>query len=79
MKRILIVILIIFLNWNGFANEKSQLLIKDFFGTVVNWTKLQISLDVSEKLPRVIIDVNDSEYGKENTAYNISEARNKAK
>jgi len=78
MKRILIVILLIFLNWNGFANEKSQLLIKDFFGTVVNWTKLQISLDVSEKLPRVIIDVNDSEYGKENTAYNISEARNKS-
>ncbi|HMW05726.1 MAG TPA: hypothetical protein PK079_05980 [Leptospiraceae bacterium] len=62
----------------SYANEKSQLIIKDFFDTVVNWSTMQISLNASEKLPRVIIDVDDPEYGKENTAYNISEARNKS-
>lgn len=78
MKRFFILILLISLSWSSFANEKSHLIIRDFLGTVMNWSKLQISLDVSEKLPRVIIDANDSEYGKENTAYNISEARNKS-
>jgi hypothetical protein len=78
MKRLFIIILISLLSWQSYANEKSQLIMKDFFDTVVNWTTLQISLNVSEKLPRVIIDSDDSEYGKENTAYNISEARNKS-
>ncbi len=78
MKHLLIIILVYVLSWQSFANDKSQLIMKDFFDTVVNWSTLQISLNVSEKLPRVIIYSDDSEYGKENTAYNISEARNKS-
>ncbi|MBP7282533.1 MAG: hypothetical protein KBA66_13210 [Leptospiraceae bacterium] len=78
MKRFLLVAIFCLVNWQSFANEKSQYITKDFFDTVVNWSLLQISLNVSEKLPRVIIDTEDSEYGKENTAYNISEARNKS-
>ena len=78
MKRLLILALVYILSSQTFANDKSQLIMKDFFDTVVNWSTLQISLNVSQKLPRVIIDSEDSEYGKENTAYNISEARNKS-
>ncbi|MBK8394045.1 MAG: hypothetical protein IPL26_02215 [Leptospiraceae bacterium] len=78
MKRFLFLIVFGLLSWQSYANEKSQYITKDFFDTVVNWSLLQISLNVSETLPRVIIDTEDSEYGKENTAYNISEARNKS-
>ncbi len=78
MKSLLILALVYILSSQTFANDKSQLIMKDFFDTVVNWSTLQISLNVSQKLPRVIIDSEDSEYGKENTAYNISEARNKS-
>ena len=65
MKRFLLVAIFCLVNWQSFANEKSQYITKDFFDTVVNWSLLQISLNVSEKLPRVIIDTEDSEYGKE--------------
>lgn len=51
---------------------------KDFFGAKINWTGMNVSFQVTEKLPRVIIDTKDPEYGKPGTAYNISEARNKA-
>jgi hypothetical protein len=61
-----------------FSNPKNQVIQKDFFGTEINWTSMQISLVVSETIPRVIIDTNDPDYGKSNTAYNISEARNKS-
>lgn len=57
--------------------NKSEIIREDFFHTKINWTKMEMNLKVSEKIPRVIIDVNDKDYGKENTAYNISEARNK--
>lgn len=78
MKRLPIFLLLFFSFGQFLANDKSHLIMKDFFDTFVNWSTLQISLDVSEKLPRVIIDSDDSEYGKENTAFNISEARNKS-
>lgn len=78
MKPRILFLIILFLFYPIYANEKSQFIIKDFFDTVMNWSAMQISLNVSEKLPRVIIDVDDPEYGKENTAFNISEARNKS-
>jgi hypothetical protein len=51
---------------------------KDFFGAKINWTAMNVSFMVTEKLPRVIIDTRDLDYGKPGTAFNISEARNKA-
>ncbi len=58
-------------------NKNNDLVREDFFNTKINWTKMEMNLKISEKIPRVIIDVYDKDYGKENTAYNISEARNK--
>lgn len=43
-----------------------------------DWTNSKVSLTVMESLPRVIIDTKDIEYGGDQTAYNVSEARNKA-
>ena len=51
---------------------------RDFFGAKINWTGMSVSFQITEKLPRVIIDTKDPEYGKPGTAFNISEARNKA-
>lgn len=51
---------------------------KDFFGARINWTAMKVSFQITEKLPRVIIDTKDPEYAKPGTAFNISEARNKA-
>ncbi|NBU98455.1 MAG: hypothetical protein EBS19_09645 [Spirochaetia bacterium] len=51
---------------------------QDFFGAKINWNEMNVSFQVTEKLPRVIIDTKDIEYGKPGTAFNISEARNKA-
>ncbi len=51
---------------------------QDFFGAKINWNEMNVSYQATEKLPRVIIDTKDLEYGKPGTAFNISEARNKA-
>ncbi|MEM7182317.1 MAG: hypothetical protein AAF518_15490 [Spirochaetota bacterium] len=51
---------------------------RDFFRTVVDWTNGNISITVKEKLSRVVVDPNDRDYGKEYTAYNISDARSKS-
>jgi hypothetical protein len=58
--------------------EKSEFKLKDFFGTITNWSKMVISYSTYESLPRVVIDVNDPEYGSTETAYNISESRAKS-
>lgn len=71
MKMIIVFLLFV---WSNFASDIVHL---DFFGTNVNWSKMEISIKVSEKIPRVIIDNSDPEYGKDNTAFNLSEARNK--
>lgn len=77
MKKIfLFCILILFTGL--FGNEKHHFITTDFFNTTVNWAKYQVSLTVSEELPRVTIDTDDPEFGKQNTALNNSEARNKA-
>jgi hypothetical protein len=60
---------------SGFALEYVS---KDFFGAKINWTSMHVSFAITEKLPRVIIDTRDLDYGKPGTAFNISEARNKA-
>ena len=72
------ILFILFLLTELYSNPKNQIIQKDFFGTEINWTSMQISLVVSERIPRVIIDTNDPDYAKSNTAFNISEARNKS-
>jgi hypothetical protein len=69
---------ILFFTTEVFSNKTNSYKSTDFFGTVIDWTDLQITLPIVEKLPRVIIDNTDIDYGKDGTAFNISEARNKA-
>lgn len=61
-----------------FSNTNREYITVDFFGTQINWTDFEVNLPVVERIPRVIIDNKSSDYGNENTAFNISEARNKA-
>lgn len=57
---------------------KNDYIVKDFFNTIINWSSHYIYIKVHETLPRVVIDVDDPDYGKEHTNFNITEARNKS-
>jgi hypothetical protein len=52
--------------------------IKDSQDTIINWTEGNFSITVKERIPRVINDVKDPNYGKPDYAFNVSEARNKS-
>ena len=51
---------------------------KDAQDTIIDWTTGKISITVKERIPKVINDVNDPLYGKNNNAFNVSESRNKS-
>ncbi|MDX1960115.1 MAG: hypothetical protein SFU98_16220 [Leptospiraceae bacterium] len=74
--RWLSIIILIFLTQKILHSK--DLIRTDFFQSKLNWNQLTILLPVKETIPRVITDSSDPEYGTQNTAYNVSEARNKA-
>ncbi|MCG6168250.1 hypothetical protein LFX25_10475 [Leptospira sp. FAT2] len=51
---------------------------RDFTDTVTDWKKGEIQKILSFKLPKLTYSVEDSDWGKENTARNLTEARKKA-
>ncbi|MCB1190225.1 MAG: hypothetical protein H7A23_08145 [Leptospiraceae bacterium] len=57
---------------------KNDLIVQDFFNTIINWSGHYIYIKVNETLPRVVVDVEDPDYGKEHTNFNVTEARNKS-
>lgn len=48
----------------------------DFFQVNTNWTQKELFATVDEVIPNVVFDPDDPDYGKEDTAYNLTEARN---
>lgn len=51
---------------------------RDFTDTVVNWKKGEIQKILTFKLPKLTYSVEDPDWGGENTARNLTEARKKA-
>jgi hypothetical protein len=52
----------------------AQVLRKDFFGSVVNWSDYSIFVESKEEIPKILVesDLNQSEFG----FYNLSDSRN---
>ncbi|MBM9578462.1 hypothetical protein JWG45_15030 [Leptospira sp. 201903070] len=51
---------------------------RDFTDTVINWKKGEIQKILKFKLPKLTYSVDDPDFGSENTARNLTEARKKA-
>ncbi|AOP34350.1 hypothetical protein A0128_11110 [Leptospira tipperaryensis] len=51
---------------------------RDFTDTVINWKKGEIQKILKFKLPKLTYSVEDPDFGAENTARNLTEARKKA-
>lgn len=77
MYRITRILLLILLFWipyeTSFSFES-----RDFTDTVVNWKKGEIQKVLTFKLPKLTYSVEDPDWGAENTARNLTEARKKA-
>ncbi|EMJ94916.1 hypothetical protein [Leptospira alstonii] len=58
---------------NSFSFES-----KDFTDTVIDWKKGEVQKILSFKLPKLTYSVEDRDWGAENTAKNLTEARKKA-
>ncbi|MCB1157064.1 MAG: hypothetical protein KDK45_06135, partial [Leptospiraceae bacterium] len=55
------------------AFDKAHYTVTDFFQASVDWSDMKVSASVEEKLPRVVINTRDRDFGKEEVAFNISE------
>ena len=72
MKNILLLLPVIALTL--FAAE-NKLIQKDFFNTELNWSSSYLESFITETIPPVIFDSDDPEYENEDSAHNVTQAR----